>query len=203
MFAAGFQDHDIGPVIGVGGATGAGGANVWSHSLLRRLMEPDNEDPGPSPYARLPKGADLRVAIRRTTRVGANAGNILEDLGVDPTVTYRMSPSDVLGHNQDLLDTAIALLASRKPHSISIDRILRHADRAPSIRVITRNVTRVDAEIDGLRLHTQDVRRNRVTLELAEVLRRTTGQAELRVLGYEEDRLVASHRTDITLGGEG
>jgi len=35
IFAAGFKDHDIGPVVGVGENTGAGGANVWSHGLLR------------------------------------------------------------------------------------------------------------------------------------------------------------------------
>ncbi len=49
MFTAGFQDHRIGKVIGVGGTTGAGGANVWSHALLRRLMEPTADDPTPSP----------------------------------------------------------------------------------------------------------------------------------------------------------
>ena len=97
MFAAGFQDHGIGPVIGVGGATGAGGANVWSHGLLCALMQPDEVDDGPSPFAVLPHGADLRVAVRRTTRVGPQAGNVLEDLGVTPEVSYRMTRSDVLG----------------------------------------------------------------------------------------------------------
>ena len=111
MFAAGFQDHGVGPVIGVGGATGAGGANVWSHGLLCALMQPDEVDDGPSPFAVLPHGADLRVAVRRTTRVGPQAGNVLEDLGVTPEVSYRMTRNDVLGHNQDLIDTAIDQLA--------------------------------------------------------------------------------------------
>ena len=31
FFAAGFQDHEIGPVLGADGNTGAGGANVWTH----------------------------------------------------------------------------------------------------------------------------------------------------------------------------
>ena len=34
IFAAGFQDHAIGPVLGVDDNTGAGGANVWSHGRL-------------------------------------------------------------------------------------------------------------------------------------------------------------------------
>ena len=36
-FAAGFQDHGLGPILGVSGNTGAGGANVWTHDLLRDL----------------------------------------------------------------------------------------------------------------------------------------------------------------------
>ena len=120
MFAAGFQDHGIGPVIGVGGATGAGGANVWSHGLLCALMEPDEVDDGPSPFAPLPHGADLRVAVRRTTRVGPQAGNVLEDLGVTPEVSYRMTRRDVLEGNQDLIDTAIDQLAARRPYAIRV-----------------------------------------------------------------------------------
>jgi hypothetical protein len=30
IFAAGFQDNDVGPVVGTAGNTGAGGANFWS-----------------------------------------------------------------------------------------------------------------------------------------------------------------------------
>jgi hypothetical protein len=36
MFTAGFKDHAIGPVIGTDENIGAGGANNWSHSDLRR-----------------------------------------------------------------------------------------------------------------------------------------------------------------------
>ena len=34
MFAAGFQDHDLGKVLGVDEKTGAGGANVLTHKDL-------------------------------------------------------------------------------------------------------------------------------------------------------------------------
>ena len=65
IFAAGFQDNRIGPVLGASGNTGAGGANVWDHALLRQLF------PGPgSPFGALPKGTSFRVAIRRVTRSG-------------------------------------------------------------------------------------------------------------------------------------
>ena len=39
IFAAGFKDHKIGPVLGVDDNTGAGGANVWTHALLKQLLD--------------------------------------------------------------------------------------------------------------------------------------------------------------------
>lgn len=198
IFAAGFQDHEIGPVIGVGGATGAGGANVWTHALLRRLMEPDNQDPGPSPYEPLPRGADLRVAVRRTTRVGANSGNILEDLGVSPDVPYRMTRNDVMGQNQDLIDTAVDLLAGRPSRSLVIRRIERHRDRAPTVHLATRNLTRIEAEAAGRQLSTRTVRRNRVALPLQEALEHTTDRdIELHLYGYDGDELAAALRATV------
>src|SRR3712207_9255760 len=56
IFAAGFQDHAIGKVLGVDDNTGAGGANVWTHGLLARLLDEAVHDPG-SPYVALPHGA--------------------------------------------------------------------------------------------------------------------------------------------------
>jgi hypothetical protein len=198
MFAAGFQDHGIGPVIGVGGATGAGGANVWQHALLRRLMEPDNDDPGVSPYAQLPRGADLRVAIRRTTRVGANAGLVLEDLGVQPDLHYRMTRRDVLERNRDLMDTAIGELRDRPVHAIEVSSVRRHRDRAPTVTLRTRNVDRVNAQAGTAWLRSQKVSRGRVTLELDQVLPPDVGPTiVLEVLGYRNDELVASARTTI------
>ncbi len=198
LFAAGFQDHAIGPVIGVGGATGAGGANVWTHGLLRRLMEPDNEDPGPSPFQVLPRGADLRVAVRRTTRVGPNAGNVLEDLGVVPEVPYRMSRRDVMEGNQDLIDMAIDQLATRTPHSVVLEKVQQHRDRAPTVTLRTRNVTRVDVEVDGRRLQSRDVRRERVTIPLGELTAlRNRPTLNLLITGFVDDEVVATLRVSV------
>ena len=41
IFAAGFQDHEIGPVIGTSGNTGAGGANVWTYDDVLEAL-PDS-----------------------------------------------------------------------------------------------------------------------------------------------------------------
>ena len=105
IFAAGFQDNRLGLILGVDDNTGAGGANVFTHALLQRVL------PGAdSPFQGLPNGADMRVAIRRTTRVGDHAGLPLEDLGIQPDAIHRMTRQDVLDGNRDLIAAAVDLL---------------------------------------------------------------------------------------------
>ena len=106
IFAAGFQDHDLGPILGVDGNTGAGGANVFTYSLLTTVLSAAGR-----PIDPLPKGVDMRFAIRRTTRVGPNAGVPLEDLGVEPDSIHRMTRNDLLNENEDLIAAAAALLS--------------------------------------------------------------------------------------------
>lgn len=105
IFAAGFQDNRLGTILGVDGNTGAGGANVFTHGLLRQVLSRTD-----SPIEALPRGVDMRVAIRRTTRVGDNAGLPLEDLGVQPDAIHRMTRDDVLEGNRDLVAAAAELL---------------------------------------------------------------------------------------------
>ena len=110
IFAAGFQDHEIGKVIDVNGTTGAGGANVWTHQDLRLLFERVPPGRAGNPFRTLPLGSAMRVAIRRSLRVGKNAGIPLEDLGVVADHIHPMSLSDVLHDNIDLLEIAAAML---------------------------------------------------------------------------------------------
>jgi C-terminal processing protease CtpA/Prc len=109
IFAAGFQDHGIGPVVGVDNNTGAGGANVWTHELLRQLMRMPDADPH-SPYEKLPQGVGMRVSIRRTLRVGDRSGTPLEDLGVQPDELVALTHDDLIDSNRDLLDRAASIL---------------------------------------------------------------------------------------------
>lgn len=106
MFAAGFADHEIGAIIGVGDNTGAGGANVWRHSDLLRLAG-DDDDLRP-----LPDGIDFRVAVRRTTRVHAHEGEILEDLGIEISERHHTTRADIFEGNRDLIAAAARLLTS-------------------------------------------------------------------------------------------
>jgi hypothetical protein len=104
IFAAGFQDNDIGKILGVHKKTGAGGANVWSHTLLGELLS------GEEPIKTLPGGCEFTVAIRRSTRVGENAGMPLEDLGVEPDCIHEMTKDDLLYRNRDLIKHVVRVL---------------------------------------------------------------------------------------------
>lgn len=105
IFAAGFQDNNIGEIIGVDNNTGAGGANVFTYNLLRTVLETTNQ-----PLDPLPGGTDMRVAIRQTTRVKDNAGVPLEDLGVQPDHIHKITRNDILNDNVDLINAAALLL---------------------------------------------------------------------------------------------
>jgi len=105
IFAAGFRDHEIGPILGVDDNTGAGGANVWSYGLLQKLFA--DRAPTLDP---LPGGCDVRVAMRRTLRAGASMGMPLEDLGVVPDARHYLTRRDALGQNEDLIAHAASLL---------------------------------------------------------------------------------------------
>ena len=190
MFAAGFQDHGIGEVLGVGGATGAGGANVWHHGLLVDLL-PDG------PFKPLPRGAGLTVAIRRTLRTGPNEGSLLEEFGVTPAVQYAMTRQDVLGGNDDLIGFAVRRLRQMRPARRLRVRevVMEHGEVAFGLE--TRGLQRVDAWVDNRPLATWSLG------DGARVVRAVSPLASprhLRLLGYEQDNAaepVASARVRI------
>jgi hypothetical protein len=109
IFAAGFVDHEIGPVLGVGDNTGAGGANVWEYGELRTLASPTSRAADLPP---LPAGVGMRVGIRRMLRVNKHAGIPLEDFGISVTARHRLTTADLMHNNQDLLHVAVGLLRS-------------------------------------------------------------------------------------------
>jgi C-terminal processing protease CtpA/Prc len=102
-FAAGFQDHGIGTVIGAAPSTGAGGANVWTLPEIQAAL-------GAGPQQSLPRGASLRVALRRTRRVGPNAGSLVEEFGVAPDILHVTTRADLLEGDRDLLALAMRAL---------------------------------------------------------------------------------------------
>ncbi|HEY0094289.1 MAG TPA: S41 family peptidase [Archangium sp.] len=109
LFIAGFKDHHLGKIIGADTHTGGGGSRMsWHHLLVRDL----GHQPG-SPLRPLARGAEIRFALLRSTRVGVKHGVPLEGLGVEVDVPYRYSRDDVLHGDVDLLNRAAGVLTER------------------------------------------------------------------------------------------
>lgn len=158
MFAAGFKDHKIGKILGVDTNTGAGGANVWTHFLLRILAMPPevSTNSGVQTMEELPRNADFRVSARRMLRAVDNAGMPLEDFGVEPDERHYMTRRDLLEGNIDLINHATKLLAAEKPHRMNTQLI--KDGNICKLRVTTHNVDRLDWYIDGRPTGSEDVK---------------------------------------------
>ncbi len=141
-FAAGFQDHQIGTVLGVDDNTGAGGANVWE---LTAIMADWPE----GPFKPLPAGARFRVALRRTLRVGKRwGGQPVEDLGIIPDYRYQMTRRDLLESNADLMEKAGELLAQGTPRTLDVT-VTSSDSSAAQLAVETAALTSLDIYVDG------------------------------------------------------
>ncbi|GAA1408500.1 S41 family peptidase [Oerskovia paurometabola] len=104
LFAAGWVDNDVGPLVAVGQATGGGGANVWTLSQVRDALTGTERALPP-----MPAGTSLTVAVRRTIRSGRGDGIPVEDLGI-AGVPYDMTRDDLLRGNVDLQAFCLGLL---------------------------------------------------------------------------------------------
>ncbi len=191
IFAAGFKDHAIGPVLGVDENTGAGGANVWTHGLLKNLLELPTPDAS-SPYKALPKGANMRVSIRRTLRVGAEGGTPVEDLGVVPDERHLMTRNDVLEGNVDLLNHAGELLAALPVRQLDVTVSQGAADDL-DVQVEVTNIDRVDVYVDGRPRASLDPAGDSATVTIPGVPGATSVEAE----GFAGGELVAARRVGI------
>lgn len=185
MFAAGFQDHGIGRILGVSGNTGAGGANVWTHGLLQRLFSG-----GSNPFKGLPSGADMRVAIRQSVRVGPNEGTLLEDLGVVPDDRHAMTKNDLLNGNPDLIDRAASILKQQKGYGLKLEVGSRSAGNV-AVRVQTKGLNRLDFFLNGRPQQSLDISDGELPFTVAVP---TVGSVLIELRGYDRDRFVAARR---------
>lgn len=185
IFAAGFADHGIGPILGVDDNTGAGGANVWTHGLLSTLMQVPQPDPK-SPYQPLPNGSNMRVSIRRTLRVGTESGTPVEDLGVVPDVVHRLTRDDLLSGNTDLLDAAGQLLAGLPIRRLDVATSL--TGNTLTVKLTVAEVDRVDVYLDGRPQRSIDIAGTAASVTIDGA---TVGQ-RLRLEGFAASSLVAS-----------
>lgn len=119
LFAAGFQDHGIGEIIGVDANTGGGGAIRWLHNqeLVGRLQGVAQSQP---PLQPLPAGASMTLALQRSARVGPNAGEPIEDIGVKCTIPYKITKADLQERSRHLIAFACRVLAKKPTYLLQV-----------------------------------------------------------------------------------
>ena len=133
----------------------------------------------------------MRVSIRRTLRVGEQAGTPVENLGVTPDERYFMTKNDLLNSNEDLINHATEIL-SKLP--------VRHLDirTEPSVAGLTVTATtsglsRLDVYIDGRPVQSFDIDGQPLTFQVD-----VPADAELlECAGYDKDSLVVARKIRI------
>jgi hypothetical protein len=197
MFAAGFQDNEVGIVLGTSDNTGAGGANVWSYEELRTAVDRKSK----ALFKPLPRKADLWIAMRRSIRVGRCEGRPLEELGILPDHRHYMTRNDLLNQNEDLLAHAAQLLRRKPLYALSVEPI---AARSRGLRISASSkvppreqrklISRVDVFVNGRPHKTLTARKGTVrstTVFLGELAAR----ADWLVQAFDyNNNLVASSR---------
>ena len=140
LFAAGFVDNGVGPLVSVGQASGGGGAEVWTDPTVRNALLGTRFE-----QAELPGGAGFTIAVRRAVRTGDAvdaAGSGIEDVGVRNTAGVHVTTLDDLDKNQDLYEACGQILA-REPRTG-----LRVRLDAGGARVTADGLDRLDVVVD-------------------------------------------------------
>ena len=199
IFAAGFQDNGVGEVLGTSDNTGAGGANVWWYEdLMNAVRAAPN-----SPFKPLPKGADLLVAVRRSIRVGRQAGRPLEELGIAPDHRHHMTRRDLLKANDDLIRKAARILDQKPIYSLWVkpsawkngfrDVVVRAGSKIQSGSKV-HNIARLDIYVAGRPYKTYESEDGSINTRRLTVKRRR-GKNDLLVQAFDQaNNLVAAYR---------
>jgi hypothetical protein len=145
----------------------------------------------------LPLGSDIRVAIRRSLRVGPNAGIPVEDLGILPDDVHRMTRRDLMAGNPDLIEKAAKMLAAGKSYLINAQIKLRQG-AVPQIEVDTENIARLDVFINDRPYDSLDVTGDKSTVNLPERFIGATERLELILRGFTNGQLVAVFRNRLS-----
>jgi hypothetical protein len=181
IFAAGFKDNGIGPILGIDENTGAGGANVWEYPLIARLLRRSEHLPGK---------ASLSLAVRRVTRIGRAAGIPLEDLGVVPDHIHEFTRADVLQRNVDLINHAATLLAA-----LPRQRLTAAIDGPSRVRVESANVDCVGLFLQGQPFGSRRIPpASRAASSITVDLPPSRHARSLRLEGFRRGTLVAAAR---------
>jgi hypothetical protein len=159
LFAAGFVDNELGLLVTVGQATGAGGANVWMNDdVSDALLGTGFEQP------QLPAGIGYSISVRRATRAAAADGMAIEDVGVRGHRTYAMSRRDLVDGNRDLLNFCGRLLAGQPRTQLT----LTAAGDGAGVEVATLDLDRLDLFVDDRPFSSQPIADGTTAVDLPE-----------------------------------
>lgn len=111
FFAAGYQDNEIGPIIGLDNNIGGGGANVWEHDDIAAVYPRTRVA---NPLEPMPLGTNISLAMLQSSRVGKNANMLLSELGLKPDYRYLVSRRDLAEDFVGLFDFAGEVLAGQE-----------------------------------------------------------------------------------------
>ncbi|MFY9609297.1 MAG: S41 family peptidase [Blastocatellia bacterium] len=203
MFAAGFQDNEIGEVLGTSDNTGAGGANVWWYQDLINAIGNHSK----SPFKPLPRGADMLVAVRRSIRVGRHAGRPLEELGIVPDRRHYLTKRDVLERNDDLIIRAARILMKKPKYAISAKPFTpKEGSNGIVINAVSKveppdsgkDISRVDIYLDGRPYKSLDAEEGSIRARRIVLRRSRSKKAELRLEARDRaNNLLAVYRRPI------
>jgi hypothetical protein len=203
IFAAGFQDNEIGDVLGTSDNTGAGGANLWWY---KDLINAFGKHPK-SPFKPLPRGADMLVAVRRSIRVGRHAGRPLEEFGIVPDRRHYMTKRDVLESNDDLITRAARILMKKPRYALSA-KAFTSAEGSRGIVISAaskieradsgKNISRVDVYLDGRPYKSFDAEDGSIHAKRVALRRKRSKKTELLLEARDRDNnLLAMCRRSI------
>jgi C-terminal processing protease CtpA/Prc len=190
LFAAGFQDHQTGIILGVHENTGAGGANVWEYELLRRVLEGSKYElvQFPNTSQNTPF-SPFRISIRRNVRIAERAGTPVEDLGVKPDIVYSMTRRDLLEGNVDLINKAVEMLARQQVRQL--DAVISDHSTSLQVELTSIGISRVDIYIDDRPSHSQVVTDGTNRLSISKP---STGARLVKIIGLKENEVVAARK---------
>jgi C-terminal processing protease CtpA/Prc len=183
LFAASFQDHKIGEVLGVDENTGAGGANVWKYDDLSNALAGSRFELKQIPYV------PFRLSLRRNVRTGEHAGTPVEDLGIKPEIIYNMTKRDLLEENVDLIKKASEILAGKQVRQL--EALISDQNDALKIEVVSIGISRVDIYVDNRPVLSQDVVDGTNKLSIGKP---NTGSRLLKFIGMEGNNVVAAKK---------
>ncbi len=184
-FAAGFQDHEIGLILGVHPSTGGAGANVWTLLSLRGEMSVDENPVMGCPLVPLPQGVAMRTSVRRMVRVGKHAGLEVEDIGVASDQVHEMTRRDLLEGNVDLIEAAGKLLAQMPRQSLKAQAMAY--DIVTQITVQTTGLDRLDFYANDRPAASLDVKDGAAELQIPS----NTRLGAVSIKGFRQGTVVA------------